>query len=164
MIADGFHEMRASSSGETRSLKDNTTTWKNKWPHTTELVAMNAQLVEAKERAEEASCIKSEFLANISREIRAPMNGVVGMTELALEIEQREYLELVTTSADSLLSIINDVLDFSKVEAGTLQVDRVDFDLRDTLEDVLKAFGVRAAQRGLELACGQRRCGGSGGG
>jgi signal transduction histidine kinase/DNA-binding response OmpR family regulator len=124
---------------------------------TSELRAINAQLLEAKEKAEEASRIKSEFLANISHEIRTPRNGVIGMTELALGTElsgeQREYLELVRTSADSLLRIINDVLDFSKIEAGKLEVDRVDFKLRDTLEDTVKAFGVRAAQKGLELAC-----------
>jgi PAS domain S-box-containing protein len=121
----------------------------------TEHKRKEAELKKAKDSAEAASHAKSEFLANISHEFRTPMNGIIGMTELVLDgpvnDEQREYLELVKTSSDSLLQILNDVLDLSKVEAGKLDLDPYEFPLADKLDESLKPMKFRASQKHVAL-------------
>ena len=121
------------------------------------------ELEAAREAALNASRLKSEFLANVSHEIRTPMNGVMGMTDLALQMplpaEARRYLEVAQSSADLLLQVIDDVLDFSKVEAGRLDMHPVELDIRAEVDQLVALMGPRAEARGLdpERAHPQRR-------
>jgi len=122
-----------------------------------ELKTTQEQLARAKEAAENANRAKSLFLANMSHDIRTPMNGIIGMTDLCLDTEltdeQREYLRMVKSSADSLLSLLNDILDFSKIEGGMLELEQIDFNLSNTVEDTVKSLAYLAHRKGLELAC-----------
>jgi len=113
---------------------------------------------EARDAALKVARLKSEFLATMSHEMRTPMNGVIGLSDLLLNttltVRQRHFAEDIQRSAEGLLSIINDVLDFSKVEAGKMTCEIRDFDLRAVLEDVAIMFAHNAHESGVELACG----------
>ncbi len=115
----------------------------------------NAKLDVARRRALEASRVKSEFLANVSHEIRTPINGIVGfadqLSHCPLDAEQRDYVNTIRESCTNLLTIVNDILDFSKIEAGKLVIDNVAFDLRDSVEEVLSLLAAAAYGKGLEL-------------
>jgi len=122
----------------------------------TEIKVAQQSLAALLEAAQAAVRTRNEFLANMSHEIRTPINGIMGMTLLALQTElnaeQTAYLQTVSGSADSLLEIVNDILDFSKIEAHKLELDMVEFDPRQCIEEAMRQLAVRAREKGLEIA------------
>ena len=124
---------------------------------TAELQAANEQLRAAKERAEEAARLKGEFLANMSHELRTPLNGIIGMTETVLgtelTVEQSEFLSIAKASADLLLKIINDVLDFSKLDARQVTLNWIELDVGQVFADAVKPLAFLAGQKGLDVVC-----------
>jgi signal transduction histidine kinase len=119
------------------------------------LTSLNAQLTSARDRAEGASKAKDQFLANMSHELRTPLNGIMGMTTLLRDTpmseEQREFVEIIDTSSTSLLTIVNDVLDFAKIDAGALAIDPAPFDVRACFEHTRRLLSPLADARRLEL-------------
>ncbi|KJU87355.1 multi-sensor hybrid histidine kinase [Candidatus Magnetobacterium bavaricum] len=121
----------------------------------TQRIRIETRLLAATHEAESANRAKSEFLANMSHEIRTPMNGIIGLAQLMSQAElpakQRDYLDKIQSSANSLLVIINDLLDLSKIEAGKLELEIVDFDLNNVLDDIVNILAIKAEEKEIEI-------------
>ena len=122
----------------------------------TQDVTNNEALREARDAAQQAAEARARFLANMSHEIRTPLNGVIGMTQLLsnteLDAEQRDCVEIIRTSSEALMAIINDILDISRIDAGRIELEHADFDLESAVADSLALFAGRAAGKGIELS------------
>jgi PAS domain S-box-containing protein len=121
----------------------------------TERYLYGLHLIEAKSKAEMAEQLQEQFLANMSHEIRTPMNGIIGMTNILLNTpmsnEQKDFLQVIKKSSDSLMILMNDILDLSKIKAGKLRIEKIDFRLRETIEQTISTFRVLINDKGLKL-------------